>query len=171
VFIVLVATRRVFADCYDFQCCFAAGVGAAAAAAAGGIPGLGGVAGAAASAAGAPGAAVAGSRPHLPPWADPKYRAPEGPTMGPSTIGSSPGGTIDGPPVFPGFSKGSFWDHVGQVINQINDVKSYYQEHQGEADHGEYGTGKGDASDGLPQSPTANVADPPPPPPPPPGVD
>jgi hypothetical protein len=82
IFIILLAARKVFADCFDSQCCFAAarGVSAAAAAgaAAGGIPGLGGIAGAAAAAAAAAAkgaaSAVAGNKSPATPDSEPAWK-------------------------------------------------------------------------------------------------
>ena len=56
--LVMLTSKRAFADCYDFACCMAGAAAAAAAAAAGGIPGLAGIAGAVGGVAAAVGGAL-----------------------------------------------------------------------------------------------------------------
>jgi len=67
-FVVFFIERKMFADCYDYQCCFAAIKALAAGAAAGGIPGLGGIAGGAAPSPGATAGSASSDDSSKDPW-------------------------------------------------------------------------------------------------------
>lgn len=138
--LVMITSKKAYADCYDFACCMANAVGTAAAAAAAGIPILGGVAGAAATGA-AHGAEAGAASSDAVKWSrvkgSPFPEPPHGPTIGPQM----PGTTVpdDGPPVYDGWNHGGgFWHNVGQIDQHIRDVLGWYQDHGSEWDVPDY---------------------------------
>jgi hypothetical protein len=139
--LIMLTSKKAFADCYDFACCMAGAARAAAAAAAGGIPFLGGIAGAAGTGAahGPSAGAGASGGSSWDKW-DKKNRsnlsppAPDGPpTMGPPKPGTSV--PDDGPPVFGGFDPGSsFWHKLLQLDAHERQALQWYADHGGEGD-------------------------------------
>lgn len=139
--LIMLTSKRAFADCYDFACCMASAARAAGAAAAGGIPFLGGIAGAAGTGAahGASAGAGASAASSWDKW-DKKNRSNLSPPAadGPPTMGPPKPGTSvpdDGPPVFGGFDPGSsFWHKLGQLDAQERQALQWYADHGGEGD-------------------------------------
>ncbi|MGH7605680.1 MAG: hypothetical protein ACRENK_17010 [Gemmatimonadaceae bacterium] len=136
--LLVLVSKKAYADCYDFACCMAGAAKAAAAAAAGGIPSLAGVA----AATGATQAAAAASRSaRTDAWKRAHLPQPDGPpTMGPQKPGTTPQPLYppnkfdpphyDSPPVFQGFDPGSPWWHkLGQLDSHMRNTIGWYQDH------------------------------------------
>jgi hypothetical protein len=115
--LLMLTSKRAFADCYDFACCMASAARAAAAAAAGGIPGLSGIAAAVGGVAAAVGGALGvGAGPSTSTTSASPPANPWGPTVAQAwkgagaAIGSAVGFALGGPP---GAALGGF---LGGVI-------------------------------------------------------